>query len=596
MAWHKHDSSNPQPGAPASAQDGDFIIDGSNTTVSGKPAIDTQLARFSVGQNSTMLYSGLVNGQKGNTVWVKGGDYERFTFDARDVFGVPGNPVKIVNYGGQVKSRRFSWLYTEHIKISGKYANGFGDVSFRGHDVGYTNSKEKYGWYADNKWYGTLTTYSGGTVMRYGDILWSFSGVNPITGNNCHDVELEYFGIGNGGFTGLMIKTNGSLLPMYNFKIHDGAIFDTDAESTYFGYGGIGSNFDTQVQHEIINFEMYNCRLLRAGGEAVQMTPCREVNFHNNVVIASGCNWRNAWSQSQDGLLQLNPIGSNWFHHNILTGGRVVGAFSPDVISPLLAAHQAYNPPVFEITDNYFGDSHGGNIYYGRGYNQDSYTVRRFNRNFLDESKNRTDELTGGTTYPTWFDKQSAWINFSNQGLGAYEFLNNKIYPQKVMPGNSSTVSSSGNVSEAPDKPAYNNSGYPAGWDYSLFSHYTAKYFEVWAAINPGDIVKYTNKAMTPVYYPAGTRVRVGINNLGTRFYELNVGQTGVDGSGDPIIPGAENSDTAWTEIANPADDYTLVEGSTYEQLGIGLTDVPIVLPPEPPSTHISNKGRRLMI
>lgn len=615
MPNHYFDPNNPQFEDPMFAQEGDFILNTPNKTINGQPAIDTSLLPFSVGSGALGTYDSNYgwSGARGNRVWVKGNIYEEFLFDGVDIRGVNGNPVEIINYGGQVEARVFSWRYLEHTNISGKYdpAKGYGDINFKGHDAGYAHSGSKYGFYANNRWRGIWTTYTNPytseviSLYRYHDNLWYVGGINPVTGRNANNMDISYFAVAHGGFAGIMAKVNYNTNPITDLHFHDGIVQDTDAEGTYIGQDPPlnGSTYTSpQNKHLLYNCSLYNMRFVRNGGEPMQIHTGIGFKWYNNAVIAGAANWRNAWSQSQDSLIQIAHAGKYEIYNNIMIGGRpIAGGILPAVFQGIEAEHIANNPPFIDFNNNYFDGGGGSNMYWSRGYEaKDIWSEKRFNNNFVDESKNRTNEVyTPGVStdpnaayYASWFAPTNNLMNYGAVTMGKYQVKNNRIYPQRTLPNSSQYIEVQNNVIAAPDKPQFNNSGFPDNFDYSLLSQYTDYYFKVWYASQPrnpsiavatgwpgvhADVLRFTKKAMTPVYYPDDAIVSHHEVGEVTKFYKLKAGQTGVDGNGIPINPTDELGEIAWELYPTPADDYSLVEGSTYGLLGLST---PIVIVP----------------
>lgn len=245
-------------------------------------------------------------------------------------------PLVITNAGGQVRIGALDHHYLFVIGggsnwvLTGRYdeRSQTGDAAFPGHgDCAYAGSAGSYG-----------------IVVNDELVRDSVSGIG--IGGGATDFEIEYVEVALVGFAGMLIKTDDNAsATMRNVRIHDTYIHDTRSEGFYIG------STQGQPQHQIIDLELYNNRVLRSGTEAIQVGQIGGgVRIHHNVFGPSAIDWRDSFQAFQDGNLQLAiRAGSLEVDHNIFLGaaGSMLGLFGAEV---------ADDGPgdLVHIHDNYF--------------------------------------------------------------------------------------------------------------------------------------------------------------------------------------------------------------------------------------------------
>ncbi|MBO9605484.1 MAG: Ig-like domain-containing protein [Paenibacillaceae bacterium] len=214
------------------------------------------------------------------------------------------NPLIITNYGGQVKvggthTYTFSIGGGSNWILTGKYDSDLktGDVNYQGHLNGnYAGSAGHYG-------------------IEVGRSNTSGIGI----GNFATNFELSFIEVGYSGFAGLLIKTDGQpTATMDGVKIHDMYIHDIESEGMY-----LGNTSGTSNQHIFTNLEIYNNRVLRTGTEGIQLSNMGDgIHLHHNVVAMCATDWKDPFSNWQDGCLQYaQRAGSAEIDHNVFIGG-----------------------------------------------------------------------------------------------------------------------------------------------------------------------------------------------------------------------------------------------------------------------------------
>ena len=232
----------------------------------------------------------------------------------------PDQPLVITNKGGQVRVGGLDHYYLlalgggSNWVLTGRYdpVSETGDVDFPGHRGGdFANSRGRYGILVDDDF------------MREGN-----SGV--AIGKRATEFELEYIEVREVGFAGMTIKTDDAGdAHMEDVRIHDNYVHDTGSEGFYIG------STQSQPQHQIRGFEVYNNRVLRTGTEAFQIGQVGEdTRIHHNVFGPSAIDWRAAFQAYQDGNLQISlRSGALRVENNIFigAGGTWAGIFGLDV-------------------------------------------------------------------------------------------------------------------------------------------------------------------------------------------------------------------------------------------------------------------------
>ncbi len=274
---------------------GDLLITGANRSKNNKKII-------LLGDD---FESKLTPGLK---IFIKGGEYDEIWIEC-NASGTKNKPIIITNYDGQVKTRHLKIAGLRHFKLTGKYDPKAknGNISYRGHDLGYAYSQGKYGIFIDNKWLNTSKFLLEITSKK-------IKGTESRQMSS--DFELEYIESGNGGYSNI-IKANNEQYISENIKIHDCYIHDTNGEGIYMGNTSIKGE-----QGIFKNVEIYNNRILRTGLDALQVVQTAgESKIHNNV-LDGGMKWRSSFMDNQDFGASLSFVsGGVEFYNNIIING-----------------------------------------------------------------------------------------------------------------------------------------------------------------------------------------------------------------------------------------------------------------------------------
>jgi|GEM_PF-633553 len=435
------------------------------------------------------------------------------------------NPLVITNYGGQVKvGGTHSYTFTlgggSNWILTGEYDSQLetGHVDYPGHLNGdYANSEGRYG-------------------IEVGRSNTSGIGI----GAGATNFELSFIEVGFSGFAGLLIKSdNDPTATMDGVKIHDMYIHDTESEGMYLG----NTSSNMSMQHKFTNLEIYNNRVLRTGTEGIQLSNMGDgLKVHHNVVAMCSTDWKDPFSQWQDGCFQYSQRdGSAEIHHNVFIGGASktmelwMTAAPGDPLSP--------NDEI-RIYDNYF--SHGRNTFsYIHNSPANTSTKLLFENNIIRQYNFHYDELPG--SHPDLNLLIFASHNTSNQMTfkdnirdGAQTFID-------TIGGNNGTagnVIASGNVTSTNLAPIeFEDVFFPANFDWAKI--------ERW-----GDISNFYGG---PIYYNEGDYV----------IYEPTGALYLCIESGTHTGKNPQTNPATWQLVMSAADDFRTITTSPYQ--GIGL-------------------------
>ncbi len=203
-----------------------------------------------------------------------------------------------------------------------------GNVNFQGWDSKQPYYQGQFGFDIRNSWQDT-------------------SNSSLVVGGNASDYEIEYVEAGEGGFAGMVFKTDSGSVDMENVSIHDNYIHDSGGEGIYLG------STQSDPQHQFRGLRIYNNLIARAGLNTLQVGQLAEdVVIENNVLILGAMNWKNPFGLYQDEAVQFGlRRGGTTFRKNIVIGGGkflLIGFLSPKPGLPLDA-----NAPVV-VENNLF--------------------------------------------------------------------------------------------------------------------------------------------------------------------------------------------------------------------------------------------------
>ncbi|MBJ6759565.1 carbohydrate-binding protein [Myxococcaceae bacterium JPH2] len=259
-------------------------------------------------------------------------------------------PLVITNKGGQVvirpkagSTQGYLWAMNGGANwvLTGRYdaESGTGDEAFPGHRCGaYATSRSRYGFLSDD------------AFLSDGHMGLGVGGA--------HAFEVEFVEITRAGFAGLRINqtvSSGTAPPLEGIRLHDLYIHDTASEGIYFG--------STQGAPTPLasGLQIYNCRLVRTGTEALQSQNLGDgAEIHHNVFAFGALDWRAAFGEDQDNGAQAQFRGGTVrFHHNVFMGG------ADTLLAAFVGAEAGDAPLDVRFTDNYFADTLNLGLYVG---------------------------------------------------------------------------------------------------------------------------------------------------------------------------------------------------------------------------------------
>lgn len=473
-------------------------------------------------------------------IWIRGDKYDNIHLKLDSVSGRSVRErVIIANLEGQVSARKVQLDGGRFWRLTGQYDPllGIGHADFRGCDregstVHFGFSSGTYGWDIAN---GYTSDETG--IMVYGE---------P------QGMEIDHVEISDGGFAGLMMKSEGSTQDMNDVHLHHLYIHDVGGEGLYLGSTNSGP------QHQLNRLIVEHCVLLRTGAEALQASRLGPGCILRNNVLWGGMHWMSPFNMYQDHGMQISSwLGGAVIEHNIIIGAG--NAFFNVILIP----HSSVRP----IGDSiWFRNNLGyqckgplaaymsegikrvtpvvwqGNYFSGFEYSYDRVYLRRpwaeaairvasreisvvFSENVLDHSKS--------ILYERW--------NGSNA-----QIVDRGTYQQDVPPPQFRNL--------AGDKAEVQN------WSF---------YFNQ-VGEHPHFPAKHTRKG-TPIQYRVGDVVAMPVNGE-TRFFECQQRNASLSPLEDATGPWkalfwVSDGDTTYC----PPDDVRLEENSFFAQIGMGL-------------------------
>ncbi len=547
-------------------QTGDFIIPGPTNVYTADQSQSIQL-RVNFNNAPTIAPN--------RKMWIKGGQYSGVYISLANSRTTLANPVTISNYDGQVRIRAGIEINAGHgVVFTGKYdpVKKTGDPDYLGHDDTYTFSADRYGFLLDNEY--TATANSAIRVDGY-----------------AKDIDISYIEIRGGWFAGTHFNGDnydaGDNIhhPFSNINIHDLYQHDTHSEGTYWGSTGGGE------KAEFENSSAYNNRFLRVGSEGIQMGQVNKgFNIYNNVVF-SAWNWRSPFQPYQDNSLQLavkqlgQVVENNLFigcgskHLNVFIKANLKAGYESTAGDKILIDNNAflYNSGV---TEGYFGTTEGLTI---------PNTTITVSNNVFGKGRFITNALFANDAVTAHA------LKFSIGGAGSVINVTNNIsdnptgirttWVSNDVPA--TTVNQSGNSFTATiAAPQFlNYMGLGDAFDYTRMESWHGKMG--YNLTNYPDSITITGH--TSLVTNVGQLITVPIGDIREhkgRFYRSNaINNTNIE-------PGvAANYLSYWDRIywnlstgaivynpvsltglsSIPPDDVSLVPGSFYENLGIGL-------------------------
>lgn len=238
-----------------------------------------------------------------NKILIHANRYRRITLDLTNAHGnSTAQPVVVTNFLGQVElSYGLTLRNLSAVRVTGKYdsAAGYGHRYYKGWEAGYEFPQGTFGIFCNNRWK-SQTDY------------------NLVSLDTTTDkVELDNIEAGNGGFSGINWKDNGSVYAITDSsRVHHCFIHDVGSEGLYLG------STQPAPQQVFTNFTVDNNVFLRCGGEGIQTGWLIGKNTIKNNIVHSAVDWKNPFEQFQDGIIQVSAIGGGTeISNNIFMGG-----------------------------------------------------------------------------------------------------------------------------------------------------------------------------------------------------------------------------------------------------------------------------------
>lgn len=301
---------------------------------------------MAVGQPTTCCCDYIVNKagmyrlsavQPGQTVCVQAGHYEWLRFF--DLLGAPGNPIRVVNVGGQVTIGGTAYYAGLQFFTCRYFAvTGNGDAQYP---------------------YGFKLTQTGPNATA----------VN--IGGKSSDCEIMGIEVAQAGFAGIMVKTDPSCDPstwrdsftMYNVNIHHNYVHDVMGEGFYLGstfWNGqtISCNGTSQTvyPHAIMGLSVHHNIAERTGAEGLQYACAPDAEVHHNTVRQTG---QAPFAAYQNNGIQIGSGGGGSCYANIIqqvpaTGLIIIGHLGNNLI---------YNNVISDVGENgIFCDDRDGSL------------------------------------------------------------------------------------------------------------------------------------------------------------------------------------------------------------------------------------------
>lgn len=256
-----------------------------------------------VGTDNLFFGHGIVPLRYPSKIWVRADEYDEILINLDSVEGnSPEERIIISNLEGQVKARKVLIEGGKFWRLTGQWSQdqGIGDSAFRGCDsdgsaVNFGYSSGKYGWWISNSY-----TSDEVGLQIYG----------TATG-----FEIDHIEISEGGFAGLMMKSEEGTVDMEYVYLHHLYIHDVGGEGMYLG------STNPDPQHQINHLTIEYCALLRTGAEALQAGQLGPGCVIRNNVLWGGMEWMSPFALHQDHGMQVAiRNGGTLVENNIILG------------------------------------------------------------------------------------------------------------------------------------------------------------------------------------------------------------------------------------------------------------------------------------
>lgn len=256
-----------------------------------------------VGTNNLFFGQGIQQLSYPARIWVRADEYDEILINLDSIEGnSPSERIIISNLEGQVKARKVLIQGGKFWRLTGQASpsEGIGHPAFPGCDsdsssVDFGGSSGHYGWWISN----------GYTSDEIGLQIYG-----KATG-----FEVDHIEISDGGFAGLMMKSEDGTEDMEDVHLHHLYIHDVGGEGMYIG------STNPDPQHQINHLTVEYCALLRTGAEALQAGQLGPGCIIRNNVLWGGMIWMDPFSLHQDHGMQVAiRNGGTLVENNIIMG------------------------------------------------------------------------------------------------------------------------------------------------------------------------------------------------------------------------------------------------------------------------------------
>ncbi|MEO8797402.1 MAG: right-handed parallel beta-helix repeat-containing protein [Polyangiaceae bacterium] len=513
----------------------------------GKPAVTFDLPVVGSGAAATLVYADVqksfpsVDWTHLDRLYLPAGKYPSLmlgNLPARD----PAHPLVITNKGGQVfvgDNPKGNYLWSMGGTCTGSGActsvsSGWvltgrydpdsqtGDVGFQGHRCGkYASSQDTYGIVSDDGFAFDAPYLHMGIAVQ-----------------GATQFEIEYVEIRRSGFAGIRLlnprASGDAAQPMEDVKVHDVYVHDTGGEGFYFGWTGAPpSNLFPGLQ-------IYNCRILRTGNEALQIQDLGEgSHVYNNVFAAGGLHWLdNGLGLYQDNNSQIQMRSGNIeIDHNVAIdgAGSVVVSFTqpePGDADVHAKVHDDYFANTLDVGLSLNGTPTTTSTY---AFENDLFTGMAYGYQPINSKANAPGAVFNiNVTSP---------VSFTNDSWDGTRELVNGITGGN---GTKDNTTGSGNVHGAFTPIAFENAGFPIDNP----GHHLTAYV-------PTITTAGATAMGQPVSYKKGDVVTYG---AAPDLYQASADTT----AGPP-----DAHPEAWTKLPTPIDDVRVKSDSPYAAMGV---------------------------
>jgi hypothetical protein len=347
--------------------------------------------------------------------------------------------------------------------------------------------------------------------------------------------ELEFVEVKRSGFAGIRLinarAAGDPAVPMADVRVHDVYVHDTGGEGFYFGWTG------TPPSNLFPGLQIYNCRILRTGNEALQIQDLGDgSHVHHNVFASGGLRWLdNGLGRYQDNATQVMVrTGHVELDHNVVVDGAGSWANSFYAPEPGDAAMQVL------FHDNYFADTLSLGIWVG-GTSAAGSTVTFQDNAFRGLVWGYDVIAPNPGAGATVFGVDSAFVGALALTTNRWEGALGLAAGLTGGAGTKGVVMATGNVNGAVPELAFRDAGWPLGAGHHLTS-WAPKVTVVAggpaATYHAGDVVTY---GAAPDLYACKADLAAG--------------------------PPPEHPE-AWTKLPAPVDDMR-VTGAAYAGYGV---------------------------